>query len=111
MTLTANTSLSKSPTKYYEVASKSPTPPPSQSLRPSPPRLSQSNQVVREKYTGTPPPTNGLVSLDGSGRLTVYQAPASSRTFYFTAGDVGYVPMPNAHYLENTDNVPPVFLE
>lgn len=67
--------------------------------------------MVREKYTGTPPPTNGLISLDRSGRLTVYQAPASSRTFYFTAGDVGYMPMPNAHYLGNTDNIPPVFLE
>ncbi|OCL07133.1 Bicupin, oxalate decarboxylase/oxidase [Glonium stellatum] len=49
--------------------------------------------------------------LAGSGRLTVYQAPASSRTFDFTAGDVGYVPMPNAHYLENTGSVPLVFLE
>ena len=65
------------PYEVLGVTSKSPTPPPSQSLRPSLPRLSPSNQVVREKYTGTPPPTNRLISLDGSGRLTVYQAPAS----------------------------------
>ncbi|KAF2193745.1 Bicupin, oxalate decarboxylase/oxidase [Zopfia rhizophila CBS 207.26] len=49
--------------------------------------------------------------LQGSARLTVYQAPASSRTFDFTAGDVGYVPVPNAHYLENTGSEPLVFLE
>ncbi|KAJ4989719.1 oxalate decarboxylase family bicupin [Stagonosporopsis vannaccii] len=49
--------------------------------------------------------------LQGSARLTVYQAPGSSRTFDFTAGDVGYVPVPNAHYLENTGNETLVFLE
>lgn len=49
--------------------------------------------------------------LSGSARLTVYQAPESSRTFDFTAGDVGYVPVPNAHYLENTGSEPLVFLE
>lgn len=49
--------------------------------------------------------------LQGSARLTVYQAPASSRTFDFTAGDVGYVPVPNAHYLENTGNETLIFLE
>ncbi|KAJ4344334.1 hypothetical protein N0V95_006125 [Ascochyta clinopodiicola] len=49
--------------------------------------------------------------IQGSARLTVYQAPASSRTFDFTAGDVGYVPVPNAHYLENTGNETLIFLE
>jgi oxalate decarboxylase family bicupin protein len=49
--------------------------------------------------------------ISGSARLTVYQAPASSRTFDFSAGDVGYVPVPNAHYLENTGNDTLVFLE
>ena len=49
--------------------------------------------------------------LSGQGRLTVYQAPASSRTFDFSAGDVGYVPVPNAHYLENVGSEPLVFLE
>jgi oxalate decarboxylase family bicupin protein len=49
--------------------------------------------------------------LSGSARLTVYEAPSSSRTFDFTAGDVGYVPVPNAHYLENTGNETLVYLE
>ncbi|KAF2657877.1 oxalate decarboxylase, secreted [Lophiostoma macrostomum CBS 122681] len=49
--------------------------------------------------------------LAGRARLTVYQAPASSRTFDFTAGSVGYVPMPNAHYLENVGNETLTFLE
>lgn len=49
--------------------------------------------------------------IQGRGRLTVYSAPASSRTFDFSAGDVGYVPKPNAHYLENVGSEPLVFLE
>ncbi|KAF2488525.1 Bicupin, oxalate decarboxylase/oxidase [Lophium mytilinum] len=49
--------------------------------------------------------------LAGSARLTVYQAPASSRTFDFSAGDVGYVPFPNAHYIENTGSDDVVLLE
>ena len=49
--------------------------------------------------------------LQGSARLAVYQAPGSSRTFDFTAGDVGYVPVPNAHYLENTGDETLIFLE
>ncbi|KAI8931348.1 hypothetical protein NX059_011687 [Plenodomus lindquistii] len=49
--------------------------------------------------------------LAGSARLTVYEAPSASRTFDFTAGDVGYVPVPNAHYMENTGNDTLIFLE
>ncbi len=49
--------------------------------------------------------------IQGSARVTVYSAPASSRTFDFTAGDVGYIPVPNAHYLENTGNETLIFLE
>jgi oxalate decarboxylase family bicupin protein len=49
--------------------------------------------------------------IQGSARLTVYQAPTNSRTFDFSAGDVGYVPVPNAHYLENTGNETLIFLE
>ena len=41
----------------------------------------------------------------------MYEAPAASRTFDFSAGDVGYVPVPNAHYLENTGNETLVYLE
>jgi oxalate decarboxylase family bicupin protein len=49
--------------------------------------------------------------LAGSGRLTVFVAPESSRTFDFHAGDVGYVPVPTAHYLENVGNETLVYLE
>lgn len=49
--------------------------------------------------------------IAGSARLTVFSAPESSRTFDFTAGDVGYVPVPFAHYLENTGTEPLIFLE
>ncbi|KAH7080962.1 RmlC-like cupin domain-containing protein [Paraphoma chrysanthemicola] len=49
--------------------------------------------------------------IEGQARVTVYQAPASSQTFDFTAGDVGYVPKSNAHYLENTGNTTLKFLE
>ncbi|KAF2468460.1 Bicupin, oxalate decarboxylase/oxidase [Lindgomyces ingoldianus] len=49
--------------------------------------------------------------LQGTARLTVYQAPASSRTFDFSAGNVGYIPVPNAHYLENTGSEPLILLE
>ena len=49
--------------------------------------------------------------LQGTARLTVYDAPSASRTFDFSAGDVGYVPVPNAHYLENTGNETVIYLE
>lgn len=49
--------------------------------------------------------------LAGQGRLTVYVAPEASRTFDFNAGDVGYVPVPDAHYLENTGDTDLVYLE
>lgn len=40
--------------------------------------------------------------IGGQGRLTVYVAPESSQTYDFRAGDVGYIPVTSAHYLENT---------
>lgn len=40
--------------------------------------------------------------ISGQGRLTIYVAPEASRTFDFQAGDVGYIPVTSAHYLENT---------
>ncbi|KAK3377431.1 RmlC-like cupin domain-containing protein [Podospora didyma] len=49
--------------------------------------------------------------LQGSGRITVYTAPASSRTFDFTAGGVGYVPAAASHYIENTGDEDLIFLE
>ncbi|USW53810.1 Putative rmlC-like cupin domain superfamily, rmlC-like jelly roll protein [Septoria linicola] len=49
--------------------------------------------------------------ISGQGRLTVYAAPQSSRTFDFQAGDTGYVPVTAAHYLENTGTEDLVYLE
>jgi len=49
--------------------------------------------------------------ISGQGRLTVFSAPEASRTFDFQAGDVGYVPVPDSHYLENTGTEDLVYLE
>lgn len=49
--------------------------------------------------------------ISGQGRLTVYSAPEASQTFDFQAGDVGYVPVPAAHYLENTGTEDLIYLE
>lgn len=49
--------------------------------------------------------------ISGSARITVFLAPSSSRTFDFTAGDVGYIPASNSHYIENTGTEDVVFLE
>lgn len=49
--------------------------------------------------------------IAGRARITVFSAPAASRTFDFTEGDVGYVPFPDSHYIENTGDVDVVYLE
>jgi len=49
--------------------------------------------------------------VQGSGRITVFLAPSSSRTFDYTAGDVGYIPASNARYIENTGVNDLIFLE
>ncbi|KAG6016392.1 hypothetical protein E4U41_004448, partial [Claviceps citrina] len=49
--------------------------------------------------------------LRGSGRATIYAAPRAGQTFDFTAGDVGYIPKDDAHYIENTGSEDLVFLE
>ncbi|KAL7954052.1 Bicupin, oxalate decarboxylase/oxidase [Trichoderma compactum] len=49
--------------------------------------------------------------LQGSGRATLYKAPSSANTFDFTAGDVGYIPQADAHYIENTGTEDLIFLE
>ncbi|KAI0533944.1 oxalate decarboxylase family bicupin [Xylaria digitata] len=49
--------------------------------------------------------------LQGSARITIYKAPEASRTFDFTAGDVGYIPQAQGHYVENTGTDDVIFLE
>lgn len=49
--------------------------------------------------------------IEGNSRMTVFSAPAASRTFDFAAGDVGYVPLTESHYVENTGDVDVVYLE
>lgn len=49
--------------------------------------------------------------IAGNARMTVFSAPAASRTFDFAEGDVGYVPHPDSHYIENTGDVDVVLLE
>lgn len=49
--------------------------------------------------------------IAGSARMTVFQAPESSRTFDFQAGDVAYIPFPASHYVENVGADDVVFLE
>lgn len=49
--------------------------------------------------------------IAGHARLTSFAGPSSSRTFDFQAGDVGYVPVANSHYIENIGNETVVYLE
>ncbi|KKY32687.1 putative oxalate decarboxylase family bicupin [Diaporthe ampelina] len=49
--------------------------------------------------------------LQGSARITVFQAPEAARTFDFTAGGVGYIPQASSHYVENTGTEDVIFLE
>ncbi|OTB06039.1 hypothetical protein M426DRAFT_319404 [Hypoxylon sp. CI-4A] len=49
--------------------------------------------------------------LQGSARITIYDAPAASATYDFTAGDVAYIQKSRGHYVENTGTGDVVFLE
>jgi oxalate decarboxylase family bicupin protein len=49
--------------------------------------------------------------VQGSARITVFNAPESSNTFDYTAGDVGYIPASNSHYIENTGTEDVIVLE
>ncbi|EJT73766.1 hypothetical protein GGTG_07622 [Gaeumannomyces tritici R3-111a-1] len=49
--------------------------------------------------------------LQGSARMTVFKAPSSSRTFDYTAGNVGYIEAAECHYIENTGTEDVIFLE
>ena len=49
--------------------------------------------------------------LSGQARITIFEGPDASRTFDFSAGDVGYVPTANSHYVENTGSETVVYME
>lgn len=49
--------------------------------------------------------------ISGNGRMTVFASEGHARTFDFQAGDVGSIPFPMSHYIENTGDTKLVFLE
>lgn len=49
--------------------------------------------------------------LEGQARMTVFASSGSARTFDYQAGDVGAVPKPMGHYVENTGTTTLRFLE
>jgi len=49
--------------------------------------------------------------ITGKGRMTVFAAGSTARTMDFEEGDVGYIPISNPHYIENTGNSDLVFIE
>ena len=49
--------------------------------------------------------------VSGKGRMTVFQAPGKARTMDFATGDVGYIPLSQPHYIENTGEEDLLFLE
>jgi len=49
--------------------------------------------------------------ISGQARMTVFTSGGRARTMDFHAGDVGYVPKPLPHYVENTGDTDLKFLE
>ena len=49
--------------------------------------------------------------ITGEARMTVFASENNARTFNFQAGDVGAVPFPMGHYIENIGNTTLLFLE
>jgi oxalate decarboxylase len=49
--------------------------------------------------------------IAGKGRMTVFAAGSTARTMDFEEGDVGYIPISNPHYIENTGDADLVFIE
>ncbi|MFJ8064584.1 oxalate decarboxylase family bicupin [Psychrobacillus sp. NPDC096426] len=49
--------------------------------------------------------------LSGQGRMTVFAGNGTARTFDYRAGDVGYVPFANGHYIQNIGDQTLWFLE
>jgi oxalate decarboxylase len=49
--------------------------------------------------------------ISGKARMTIFAAGSDARTMDFEEGDVGYIPISQPHYIENTGNTDVVFLE
>jgi oxalate decarboxylase len=49
--------------------------------------------------------------IAGRARMTVFGAEGTANTFDYQAGDVGYIPFPMGHYIENIGDTPLRFLE
>ena len=49
--------------------------------------------------------------ITGSGRMTVFTGATDARTMDFQEGDVGYIPVSQPHYIENTGTSNLIFLE
>lgn len=49
--------------------------------------------------------------LQGQARVTVFAGPSNARTFDFSAGDVGYIPVVDSHYVENTGTEDVIYME
>jgi oxalate decarboxylase len=49
--------------------------------------------------------------ISGKARMTVFAAEGTANTFDYQAGDVGYIPFPMGHYIENTGTDTLRFLE
>lgn len=49
--------------------------------------------------------------ITGQARMTVFAAASTARTMDFQEGDVGYIPISQPHYIENTGDRELVFLE
>ncbi len=49
--------------------------------------------------------------ITGKGRMSVFVGATTARTMDFEEGDVGYVPISNPHYIENTGDSDLVFIE
>lgn len=49
--------------------------------------------------------------IQGEARMTVFQSGPKARTFNYRAGDVGYVPVGNFHYVQNIGKEKLIFLE
>lgn len=49
--------------------------------------------------------------IQGEARMTVFEPGPKARTFNYRAGDVGYVPVGNFHYVQNIGKEKVIFLE